>query len=132
MSALRKPAIPYEATPNRRVVAMPRPASRRRGYSTLALETLLKLTVNGVLSAAALVALINLLPYHWTQQERLSEVRTEVRQTEKRVAQLRDNFSRSFDPGQAQNVIQEQSGMTAPSQRRVVLLNPAAAGESTD
>ncbi len=130
MSALRKPVMsPTAPAPSRRVVALPRRAPRRRAHGLLAVEILLKLAVNGVLSAAAVVALTNLLPYHWTQQERLHEVRTEVRQTEKRVAQLRDSFSRSFDPSQASSVIHEQSGMTAPSQRRVVLLNPQPAEE---
>ncbi len=129
MSALRKPTISPEAPPSRRVVAMPRRSTQRRSHGVLAAETLLKLTVNGILSATAIIALTNLLPYHWSQQERLSEVRDRVRQTETRVSQMRDNFSRSFDPNQANGVMRDQSGRTLPSQRRVVLLNSESEAE---
>ncbi|NJL00317.1 MAG: hypothetical protein HC838_17130 [Spirulinaceae cyanobacterium RM2_2_10] len=124
MSALRKPAISADASFNGRVLPLPRPSARQHNHGAIALETLLKLAVNAGLSAAAVVALVNLLPYHWTQQERLSEVRTEVQQTEEHVSELRDGFSRSLDSSQTHNVMQDQTGMTLPSQQRIVFVNP--------
>lgn len=80
----------------------------------------LKLVANGVISAAAIAALAQLLPYHLSQQSKLREVRAEAKQTEKRVTDLRTNFSRYFDPQQAKSVMQEQSYRRDPTQRQVV------------
>jgi hypothetical protein len=79
-----------------------------------------------VLSAAALTALVQLLPYHLSQQAKLREVRAEVKRTETRVNNLRTDFSRSFDSGQAKSVMQEQSYRVDPNQRQVVLQEQGA------
>ncbi len=129
MSALRKPlenpTSPSGRPVPRRQVA---PQGKRRPqpknqYKGVAVETGLKVVVNGVLSVAAIATLANLFPYYWSQQSKLQEVRTQVRSTEKEVAELQSNFNRSFDPTQAGSVMQEQSGRLAPNQRRVVLTN---------
>lgn len=129
MSALRKPlenptAPSGRPVPRRRTV----PRGKRRPqqpnqYQGVAVETGLKVIVNGVLSAAAIATLANLFPYYWSQQGKLQEVRSQVRSTEREVAELQSNFNRSFDPTQAGSVMQEQSGRLAPNQRRVVLTN---------
>jgi hypothetical protein len=54
----------------------------------------------------------------------LREVRLEAERTEERVNNLRADFSRSFDPGQAKSVMQEQSHRVDPTQRQVVWQNP--------
>ncbi|WP_072619650.1 hypothetical protein [Spirulina major] len=131
MSALRKPIespTPRSVTPlpGRRVVPMQRRSARRRPsrqYRGVTTETLLKVMVNGVLSAAAIATLSNLFPYYWSQQAKLQEIRNQVQATEQEVAELQKNFNRSFDPTQAGSVMQEQSGRLAPNQRRVVLTN---------
>ncbi|MBZ8180055.1 MAG: hypothetical protein SAL07_03440 [Oscillatoria sp. PMC 1051.18] len=107
--------------PRRRTTRRPR---HRRRYSQGAVvaEITVKILVNGVLSAAAIAALLKLLPYHLSQQAKLREVRTEVKRTEQRVNELRDRFSYSFDPHQTQNIMQEQTGRVQPNQLRVVWL----------
>ena len=82
---------------------------RRHSYQTVVGETTAKLAVNLVLSAAAIAGLVQLLPYHLSQQAKLRELRTEVTGTEERLKSLRADFHRSFDPGQAKSVMQEQS-----------------------
>lgn len=79
-----------------------------------------RLIVNIVLSAAAIAGLVQLLPYHLSQQAKLREIRAEVKRTEGRVHNLRSDFSRSFDPGQAKSVMQEQSYRVDPNQRQIV------------
>jgi hypothetical protein len=80
--------------------------------------------VNILLSTAAIAGLIKLLPHHLSQQAKLREVRLEAERTEERVNNLRADFSRSFDPGQAKSVMQEQSHRVDPTQRQVVWQNP--------
>ncbi|NEP00921.1 MAG: hypothetical protein F6K58_20110 [Symploca sp. SIO2E9] len=83
-------------------------------------ETTLRLVVNMVISTAAIAGLVQLLPYQLSQQSKLQEVRREVKRTEARVNNLRNDFSRSFDPRQAQSVMREQTYRFNPSQRQVV------------
>ena len=97
---------------------------RPRSYQAVAGETTAKLVVNVVISAAAITGLVQLLPYHLSQQSKLGEVRAEVKRTEKRVNDLRSEFGRSFDAGQAKSVMQEQSYRIDPNQRQVVLQEP--------
>lgn len=99
---------------------------RHRSYQAVAGETTVKLVVNVVISAAALAGLVQLLPYHLLQQSKLGEVRAEVKRTEKRVNDLRTEFGRSFDSGQAKSVMQEQSYRIDPNQRQVVLQDPGS------
>ncbi len=109
--------------PRRRV---PRIKHRPQGqsYGAVAGETTAKLLVNLVLCAAAITALMELLPYHLSQQGKLREVKREVKRTETRVNNLRREFSRSFDPRQAQKVMREQSLRLDPNQVQVVWQDP--------
>jgi hypothetical protein len=90
----------------------------------MALETTAKVTVNIVISAAAVSALVQLLPYHWLQQDKLREVRTEVKVMEGRVQNLQTEFSRNFDPSEAKSIMQQKSFRFDPNQRPVILMNP--------
>jgi hypothetical protein len=90
----------------------------------MALETTAKVTVNIVISAAAVSALVQLLPYHWLQQDKLREVRTEVKVMEGRVQNLQTEFSRNFDPSEAKSIMQQKSVRVDPNQRPVILMNP--------
>jgi hypothetical protein len=78
------------------------------------------LVVNVVLSAAAITGLVQLLPYHLSQQAKLREVRAEVKRSEARVKNLHADFSRANDPGQAMSVMREQSAWVDPTQRQIV------------
>jgi hypothetical protein len=110
--------------PHRKVRRTQRP-QRRHSYHAVAGETTAKLVVNLVISAAALTGLIQLLPYHLSQQAKLREVSAEVKRTETRVNSLRTDFSRSFDPGQAESVMHEQSYRVDPTQRQIVWQDPS-------
>ena len=103
--------------------------SRRRqrqpdSYRTVALESAVKLLINGVLSAAAIAALLKLIPYLQSQQSELQEIQAEVERTRVRVGLLRDNFNRNFDPLQTRTAMKEYSPRVDPKQRRVILLEP--------
>jgi hypothetical protein len=92
---------------------------RPRSYQAVAGETTAKLVVNVVISAAAIAGLVQLLPYHLSQQAKLGNIQREVKRTEDRVKNLRTDFSRSFDPGQASSIMHEQSSRVDPNQRQV-------------
>ncbi|NEQ33492.1 MAG: hypothetical protein F6K04_21275 [Leptolyngbya sp. SIO4C5] len=83
-----------------------------------------KLLVNLLLLSAIVSALCKLVPYFQRQQVRLQEIEMAVEQAETETAQLRTDFSRSFDPGQANSIMQEQSGRKSPLQRTVVWTEP--------
>jgi len=74
-----------------------------------------------VISSAAVSALVQLLPYHWSQQEKLREINAEVNIIESRVNRLQTELNRNFSPPQARDLMREQSLRIDPSQRRVIL-----------
>jgi hypothetical protein len=113
---------PLAPLPSRRLTPRRRRHRQPHSHKGIAAEIAMKLVVNGILSATAIVTLAKLLPYQLIQQEKLQEVRLEVQETEARVDRLRENFSRNFDPSQTRNVMQEQSSRVAPGQRRIFLL----------
>ncbi len=105
-------------------------SSRRQTVTTpnpehqwVATEITIKLIINGILSIVAVVSLFKLIPYQWSQQAQLKEIRVEVEETEKRVSQLRDDFRHNFDPHKIEKVMQEQSPRLHPTQRRIFWLN---------
>lgn len=122
MNAIQ-PSIPPEYPQETRKVTTRHKSTRRRQsrhlYRTIALENTAKLFVNGVLSAAALYGLAQLLPYLWLQQQKWQEINTEVKQAEGRVNYLRQDFNRYFDPHQAETLMKEQSNLLEPGQRQV-------------
>jgi hypothetical protein len=132
MNAIQQPRPPLESKPRRQAQATPRPKRhlRQRSHQVLGLEATVKIGVNVAISVAAISALVQLLPYHWLQQERLREIRTEEMQMQERVSQLQAEFSRNFDPREAKNLMQEQSHRHDPNQRKLVLMNPSAGGPS--
>ena len=123
MNAIQPNRPPLQPIEPRRVPRTRR--SRRHSFRAVAGETTAKFVVNVVLSAAALSGFMQLLPYHLSQQTKLREVRSEVKRTEQRVKNLRTDFNRSFDPGQAKSVMREQSTWVDPSQRQVVWQDPS-------
>jgi hypothetical protein len=89
----------------------------------MALETTVKIGVNVVISVTAVSALVQLLPYHWLQQDKLREIGTEVKLMEARVNTLNRQFSRNFDPRESKSIMQQQSYRFDPTQRQVVIMN---------
>lgn len=112
-----------DTTRSPQLVKRRRKRHQSKSHQVLAIEITAKLLVNGILSAAAIVALVKLLPYQLLQQEKLQEVRVKVGETETRVNNLRENFSRNFDPSQTKNVMQEQSSRVDPNRRRIFWLH---------
>ncbi len=123
MNALPSSRSPLQPIPRRRVVPRPKRHLRQRSHQIMGVETTAKIAVNLIISAAAVSALGQLLPYYWSQQEKLRELHTEVNLMETRVNNLQEKFSRDFDPSQAKSIMQEQSYRFEPSQRPVVLMN---------
>lgn len=109
MNAFQPETPTRQSSPPRRMPLRNQRRQRRHSYQSVVGETTAKLAVNFVLSAAAIAGLAQLLPYHLSQQAKLREIRTEVTRTEQRLQTLRADFHRSFDPGQAKSVMQEQS-----------------------
>ena len=123
MNAFPSSRPPLQPEPKRRVVPRPKRHLRQRSYQVMAIETTAKITVNLLMSVAATSALVQLLPYHWLQQEKLREISTEVKLMEGRVDNLQTEFSRNFDPRQAKSIMQQQAYRFDPNQRQVVILN---------
>ncbi len=118
--------------PSRRAPEAPEPRRRPRRtqqprrskpYNAIALETFAKLAVNVTLSIAAVAALVQLLPYHFSTQAKLREIREEVKETQARVNGLQNEFKRAFDPQQAKTMMQQQSPRVDPARRQIILMD---------
>ncbi len=130
MNALQTPLPPVRPTQSLGVTRKGSPRSNARAlqrnhHRAIAIETSIKLTVNLVISGAAIAALTQLLPYSIAQQAKLQEVRAEVKTTQARVSRLKSEFNRYFDPRQAKSIMQEETNRADPNQRVVVLEEPA-------
>ena len=123
MNAFQPSSPPQQPLEKHRTVPRPKRHLRQRANLVMALETTAKIGVNMLISTAAVSALVQLLPYHWSQQDKLREIHTELRLMEGRVNSLRREFSRNFDPSQAKSIMQEQSYRLDPSQRQIILMN---------
>ena len=123
MNAFQPSRPPLEPIQKRRVTPRKSRHLRQRSYQVMALETTVKIGVNVVISVAAASALVQLLPYHWLQQDKLREIGTEVRFMEGRVNTLNTKFSQNFDPRENKTIMQQQSYRFDPNQRQVVIMN---------
>lgn len=130
MNAIKPSRLPPEPLePQRRTVPRLRRKQQQHPYKGIALETTAKLVVNILLSATAIAALGQLISYHISQETKLGEIKSEVKRTEKRVEQLRNNFNRYFDPQQAKTIMQEQGYRVDPNKQQVILLDKDTADE---
>lgn len=116
-------SIPATRAPRRRRSRPQTPLSPDQRW--LVAEICLKLGLNGVLVLGAIAALVKLIPFQQVQQAKLHEVQMQVQETEQRVAELREQFQRSFDPRQAKKIMVEQTPRISPNQRRIILVNPS-------
>lgn len=118
--------------PLKQPVKKSRSATRRKSrqqsfpHQAIALETTAKLVANLVLSAAAVCALIQLLPYRRAVQEKLQEIQAEVTVTQGRVAQAKADLGRYFDPTLAKSIMQEYTNRVDPQQRQIIWVEPGA------
>jgi hypothetical protein len=123
MNAIQPSRPPLQPIQKRRVTPRPKRHLRQRSYRVMALESTAKIAVNLVVTAVAASALAQLLPYHWLQQEKLREIKTEVKLMEEHVNGLQVEFSRNFDPQQTKSIMQQQGFRFLPNQRRVVVMD---------
>ncbi len=96
-----------------------KPKSGNKSQKWQIIEIWLRIIAYNAISITAIFAIARLLPYQQMQQAKLEEVRLATQEKEERVNQLRDQFSRSFDPSQARQVMGEQSPRRDPNQRRI-------------
>ena len=124
MNALKQPTPPLETVKPRQVAPQKkvRQRSRLNPHRGIAIENTAKLVVNMLLAVGVVSALVKLLPNNLSQQTKLQEISTEVKQTEKRVTVLKTDLTRSFAPEQAQKIRAEQSNRVDPRQRPIFLL----------
>lgn len=97
---------------------------------TLTIETSVKLATHLVLCGVALSALLQIWSQHRASKEKLSQIQSEVQMTQQRVNHQKANFSRNFDPQQAQSIMQEHTNQVAPGQRQVIWLEDIEIDES--
>jgi len=93
---------------------------KQRNHRPQAFEVTAKLAVNLLLSATAIAALVQLIPYLSSQQTKLQEMQAEVKSATKRVNQAKVQFDRNLDPQQARRIMQEQANRIEPHQLQVV------------
>lgn len=92
----------------------------------IALESSVKLTVNLLLAVVATTTIAKLVPYQRSQQDRLASLEESVTVAERKNAKLRKEFERNFDPTQSSRIMQEQSGLGYPNQKKIIWKEPPA------
>ncbi|MGG6267373.1 hypothetical protein ACQ4M3_28575 [Leptolyngbya sp. AN03gr2] len=123
MNALPLPQPPESPKSRRSRSSKSSRRSHQQQDRVLAAEAIAKLSVNVVISGAAIAALVQLIPYSLNQQAKLKEIQAEVQTADTRVSRLKTDFNRYFDPQQANAIVQEQTNRADPNQRLVVLGN---------
>ncbi len=104
--------------------ARPKRISYSGARQAIALESSVKITVNLLLAIVATTTIAKLVPYYQSQQNRLATLQASVQVAERNNAELRSQFNRNFDPAQASRIMQEQSGMSYPNQKKVIWQDP--------
>jgi hypothetical protein len=94
-------------------------------YRGVTVEVSLKLVLSWIIAIAALSSLIKLVPYHLSQQAKLKELRTQIKETDARVSQLREQLHHNFDPQQTRSLMEQYSSLLSPNQSRIYWLPKA-------
>jgi hypothetical protein len=130
MQAIQPSRPPLE--PNHKRPHKPRPKKhlRQRSYQVMALETTAKIGVNILISTAAISALVHLVPHHWSQQDKLRTIRTQVSLMETRVNTIKAEFNRNFDPTQTNRIMQEEGYRIDPNKHPIVFTHTKEANEA--
>lgn len=103
-----------------------RAQKQNRIHWAIALETTVKLSVNLGLSAVAIAALVQLIPYQFSQQSRLQELQVASKTSMDRLRGVQNNFQHYFDPYSARSIMAEQTNRVDPKERTIVLQRPSA------
>lgn len=127
MNAVRQPnpqfTPPQSPKSSRAVQPRPKRHLRKRSHQIMAVETTVKIGVNVAICAAAVSALTHMLPYNWSQQEKLRALLTQIELVKARVNNIETDFQRNFDPRQTREVMQKHGYRFDPSQRPVFITN---------
>lgn len=101
-------------------------ARKKRQYSNSyieqGIEISIKIIINGLLTYVAFTALTKLLPYQKLQQQKLAEIHHEVKETEARVAKIREKFTHNFDPTQTKKIMEKNSHKIDPNVSRIIFI----------
>lgn len=100
------------------------PRLRQDRHTGVGLEVAIKLGVNVAMAIVALSALARLIPYNLAQTQQLDALQAEVQATQSRVDALQASLEKNFDPQRSRQVMQEQSHLFDPNQKRVIWLRP--------
>ena len=90
----------------------------------IAVESSVKLTVYVLLGIIASTTIAKLVPYHQTQRAQLTVLQDSVAKAKEKNSELRSQFDRNFDPAQTSQIMQEQSGMGYPNQKKIIWTKP--------
>jgi cell division protein FtsB len=118
----------------RRRVAAARPVRQQaqaHRHRLLMAESIGKIAVSLAVCSVSIATLANIVPSRLGQQEKLQELQSEVTMTEERVAKLKAEFSRSFDPAQVREIAQEQTHFTDPNRTPVVWIDKKGSVSAT-
>ena len=132
MNAIQSTREEAQTIQQRLTIPRPKRHMRQRSYEVMALETTVKIGVNLAISAVAISALNQILPHHWSGQEKLRQMRTEVKTAQERVNKLRSEFSNTFDSRQASNIMQQQGNRIPSNKKRIILTNNTTPAESRE
>jgi hypothetical protein len=128
MNAAKRPVTPpahsNQINPASASAYRPKRVPYAGARQAIAFESSVKLTVNLLLAIVATTTIAKLLPYYQAQQQRLNTLQESVETAERRNADLRSQFDRNFDPAQAGRIMQEQSGLGYPNQKKVIWTAP--------
>lgn len=126
MYALKPPApTPTPERPRRPKRRVKQVKRQKASYEAIAYEAAAKLSVNALLSVAAIGALMHLLPYRGAQETKIHELDAAVQSTSERLGREQEKFSYYFDSYQMRETMQELTDRIDPNRRRVVWKTPA-------
>ncbi len=103
------------------------PAAQQR---RIAREILTKVLVNLGLVGGGLVALMQLLPYYFSQQEKLTALEQAEKAAQARVTQLQQELKQDRHPQAQERIAQEDANLIRPDQRRIVWVKPGVSANS--
>ena len=98
------------------------PHKRRKSHRGMAMEISLKLILSWIIAVGAISSLFKLLPYHLSQRAKLKELEIQVQETDARVAKLKEELNRNFDPQRTKSLMEQYSSLTSPRQSRIYWL----------
>ena len=87
-------------------------------------ETSLKLFFGLFVSLVTTISLFKLLPYHFSQSAKLTELRAQVKETEYRVNIKRRQLQENFDSEKMETLMEEHSSRIRKDRVRVFLEQP--------